>query len=180
MPRGRQPRSEPARPPVPRVRAIIELLGRHRVNYVVIGGIAVRLWGSPLLTDDVDICPATDAANLKRLAAALNELEAQFRAPGLEHEAPTPSWDGRAFRAYLGGSVALTSKLGWLDIWFRPDGTDGYAGLIEHSTNVEVAGTRVKLASLDDIIRSKEASGRLKDLERLSHLRDLRRQIERT
>jgi hypothetical protein len=145
----------------------------------MIGGIAARLWGSPLLTDVVDICPATKAANLKRLAAALSEVEAQFRPPGLEHGASTPAWDERAFRPHLGGSLALTCKLGWLDIWFRPDGTDGYADLSGHATEVDVAGTRVTVASLDDIIRSKEASGRQKDLERLPHLRELKRETER-
>lgn len=176
---GRRKRSEPVRPPVPRVRAIVELLGRHRVDYLLIGGIAARLWGSPLLTDHVDICPATDAANLRRLAAALNEVDARFRPPGLERGAPTPSWDERAFRPHLGGSLALTCSLGWLDLWFRPDGTGGYADLIKRASDVEVTGAVVKLASLDDIIRSKEASGRPRDLERLPHLRELRREIER-
>ena len=162
------------------MRAIIELLGRHRVDYVLIGGIATRLWGSPLLTDDVDICPATVAVNLRRLAEALDEVDAQFRPQGLEAGASTPPWDERAFRPHLGGSLALTCKLGWLDLWFRPDGTGGYADLIKRASDVEVAGTSVKLASLDDIIRSKEASGRQKDLERLPHLRELRREIERT
>jgi hypothetical protein len=162
------------------VRAIIELLGRHQVDYVLIGGIAARLWGSPLLTDVVDICPATKAANLRRLAAALNEVRAQFRPPGLEQGASTPPWDERTFRPHLGGSVALTCSLGWLDLWFRPDGTGGYDDLIKHASDIEVAGTRVKLASLDDIIRSKEASGRQKDLEQLPHLRELRRASMRT
>jgi len=159
------------------VRAIIELLDRHQVDYVVIGGIGARLWGSALLTDDFDICPAADSANLERLAAALNEVEALFRPPGLEEGASAPPWDERAFRPHLGGSLALTSTLGWLDLWFRPDGTGGYADLVRRAVEVEVGGAQVKLASLDDIIRSKETSGRQKDLERLPHLRDLRREI---
>src|SRR5438034_11834829 len=122
MARARRDRPRP-RAPVPRVRAIIELLDRHRVDYVIIGGIAARLWGSPLLTDDVDVCPAADRANLERLAAALNEAEARFRPPGVEEGATIPRWDERAFRAHLGGSLAITCELGWIDLWFRPDGT---------------------------------------------------------
>ncbi len=177
-PRGERSRPAPPRPPVPRVRALIELLARHRVDYVVIGGIGARLWGSPQLTDDIDICPASDKANLRRLAATLDEAEARFRPPGLEEGAQTPRWDARTFRAHLGGSLAVTSKLGWIDLWFRPDGTGGYADLIERAVRVEVGAIDVKLASLEDIIRSKEASGRDKDLARLPHLRDLRRELE--
>lgn len=166
-------------PPVPRVRAILELLDRHRVDYVMIGGIGARLWGSPLLTDDVDICPGTGAPNLRRLAAALNEMQARFRPPELEQGSFTPPWDERAFAPYLGGSLAITCDLGWIDLWFHPDGTEGYADLIRRAATVEVGEIRVRLAALEDIIRSKEASGRQKDLERLPHLRDLRREIEK-
>jgi hypothetical protein len=167
------------RPPVPRVRAILELLERHAVDYVVIGGIGARLWGSPLLTEDLDICPSTDVANLRRLAAALNDVNAHFRPEGLEEGAFTPPWDEGAFGAHLGGSLAITCELGWIDLWFRPDGRGGYADLIERAATVEVGKLRVRLAALDDIIRSKEASGRQKDLERLPHLRNLRREIEK-
>jgi hypothetical protein len=165
---------------VPRVRALIELLARHGVEYVVIGGMGARLWGSPLLTDDVDICPAGDDANLKRLAAALDEAEARFRPPGAEEGSFTLPWDERAFRPHLGGSLAVVTSLGWIALWFRPDGTGGYRDLAARAVTVEIGKIRVKLASLDDIIRSKEASGRQKDLERLPRLRELRREIERS
>ena len=65
-----------------------ELLGtleRHGVRYVLIGGLAATLHGSPLRTGDADICPARDAANLERLAQALQEIDARIRtadAPG--------------------------------------------------------------------------------------------------
>lgn len=180
MARRSRPNAERPRAPVPRVRAIIALLDRHRVDYVVIGGIGARLWGSPLLTDDLDICPATDEANLGRLAAALDEAGARYRPSGLEEGAFTPPWDERAFGPHLGGSLAITCNLGWIDLWFRPDGTGGYDDLIDRAATVEIADARVKVASIDDIIRSKEASGRQKDLERLPHLRDLRREIKKS
>lgn len=167
-----------ARPPVLRVRALLELLDRHGVDHVVIGGVGARLWGSPRLTDDLDTCPATHASNLKRLAAALNEVGARFRPPGLEEGMPTMPWDERAFQAHLGGSVALTSRLGWLDLWFQPDGTNGYNDLIEHAAPVQIGDIVVKLAALEDIVRSKEASGRQRDLEQLPHLRDLLRELQ--
>ena len=40
--------------------------------------------GSPRTTDDFDICPATSRANLERLAAMLNDVEARWAPPGME------------------------------------------------------------------------------------------------
>jgi hypothetical protein len=154
------------------------VLARHRVDYIVIGGIGVRLWGSPRLTEDVDICPATERANLERLASALQEMDAKFQPLDMEEGAPTPPWDARAFGPHLGASLPTTTRFGWLDLWFRPTGTDGYPDLIKGAATVEVQDLAVRLASLDDIIRSKAASGRDKDLEAMRHLQELRREIE--
>jgi hypothetical protein len=142
---------------------------------VVIGGIGARIWGSPRATDDLDICPAQTRANKRRLAAALNELEARFRSPGLEEKGlpPPGGWDERSFEAMV--SLALTSDLGWVDIWFRPDGTEGYADLIRDASDATIGELTVKVADLGDIIRSKAAAGREKDLSTLDHLRELER-----
>src|SRR5262245_10325385 len=59
---------------------IFRLLERHHVDYVLIGGVAATLHGSNLRTGDVDICPASDPKNLKRLAEALNAMHARIRA----------------------------------------------------------------------------------------------------
>jgi len=56
---------------------LFAVLDRHKVAYVLIGGIAAVYHGSPFPTEDVDIAPQTDRANLARLAAALAELDAR-------------------------------------------------------------------------------------------------------
>ena len=48
--------------------SILGALEREKVRYVVIGGLAAVLQGSPVFTQDVDICPARDRDNLERLA----------------------------------------------------------------------------------------------------------------
>lgn len=166
------------RPPVLRPRSILAVLTRHQVRYVVIGGIGARIWGSPRATDDLDICPAQTRANKRRLAAALNELEARFRPPGLEEkELPPPGgWDERSFETMV--SPALTTDLGWVDVWFRPDGTEGYDDLIREATDATMGELTVKVADLRDIIRSKTAAGREKDLSALDHLHELDRRRE--
>ncbi|MGH3023899.1 MAG: hypothetical protein ACRDNI_09610 [Gaiellaceae bacterium] len=154
---------------------MLRVLRRHELEYIVIGGIGARIWGSPRNTDDLDICPSLTRTNKKRLAAALTELDAAFRPPGLEEGyAPPGGWDERSFEAIV--SLALTTELGWLDVWFVPDGTEGYDDLIRTASQVQLEdGLIVGVADLEDIIRSKTAAGRNKDLAALDHLRELER-----
>jgi hypothetical protein len=156
------------------------VLERHDVAYVVIGGIGARIWGSPKNTDDLDICAATDRANLGRFALALNELDARFRTVGVANGcfSPPARWDGRSFDSFT--AVALTTRLGWLDVSFRPDGTKGYVDLVKRAAEAEVGGVCVRVASLDDIIRSKEAADRPKHRADLHVLHELRRLRRRT
>jgi hypothetical protein len=74
----------------------------------------------------------------------------------------------------------LVTDFGILDISFKPSGTDGYQDLASQAVSYDIGdGVTVKVASLDDVIRSKEAANRPKDhltLPTLRKLRELRRQ----
>ena len=70
--------------PVP----IIEALERHGVRHLIIGGIAARLAGAPIVTGDLDVTPAVDDENLERLVAALSELGARFRIGSVTIDVP--------------------------------------------------------------------------------------------
>jgi hypothetical protein len=67
---------------------ILRVLANRDVDFVLIGGLAATAHGSPHLTYDVDITPDTHLANLTRLSAALSELGARIRAPGVEGGLP--------------------------------------------------------------------------------------------
>jgi hypothetical protein len=168
---GRRP--DQARVPPLRPEALLELLERHKVEYVVIGGVGANIWGSPRGTLDLDICAATTRANKGRLAAALTELNARFRPPGLEEDGfpPPGGWDDRSFDSLI--SLAATTNLGWLDIWFVPDGTTGYDDLIQSADKARIGDLEVNVAAITDIIRSKQAAGRNKDLAAIDHLLEL-------
>lgn len=149
---------------------MLRRLERHEVEYVVIGGVAARLYGSPRLTEDLDVTPATTTENLHRLAAALRDLDAKLRVVG--HDPVAFELDERAFGSFT--TMTLSTRLGPLDLAFRPDATGGYPDLSRSAETVEVYGLTIRLASLDDIIRSKEAANRAKDREALRGLRELR------
>ncbi|CAN5326817.1 hypothetical protein BH23ACT9_BH23ACT9_07870 [soil metagenome] len=139
------------------------------MNYVLIGGFAAVAQGSPIPTTDVDITPQGDRDNLDRLSAALTDLEARIRVEGVD---PLPfAHDGESLAR--AGVWNLTTRYGDLDISLVPPGTAGYDDLIRDAIEVELRGTRVKLASLADIVRSKSAAGRDKDHRALPVLREL-------
>jgi hypothetical protein len=152
--------------------SLLETLARHKVRFVVVGGIAGRLLGSPTVTRGLDICYARDAANLRALAAVLSELRARLR--GVEPGLPFHT-DARTLRA--GDAFTLQTDAGDLDLLGTPAGTDGYADLARTATLTDLGGVRVLVTAVDDLIRMKRAAGRPKDLievEVLGALRDER------
>jgi hypothetical protein len=157
--------------------SILAALAREGVRYVVIGGLAAVLQGSPLFTQDVDICPARDRENLERLSRALRSIGAKIRTEDTPEGLPF-ACDPEFFeRVEL---VNLITPHGALDISFVPSGTQGYSDLIAKARSLEL-GPELEpaIASLEDIIRSKEAANRPKDVAALPILRTLLAEIRR-
>lgn len=149
---------------------ILRVLEQHQVAYVVIGALGAVLQGSPIPTQDVDITPQATAENLARLSKALTQLQARVRTHAVEGGLPfSHSAESLAAAAMRN----LTTPYGDLDISFTPAGTQGYDDLQRDAVEVTVHGVRVPLASLADIIRSKEAAGRDKDRRALPVLREI-------
>lgn len=139
---------------------LIVTLARHGVDYVLIGALAARLQGFPRVTADADITPSMEASNLDRLTAALKELDARVYTESVP-EGLAFDWNA----ASLGRAAMwnLTTSAGRLDIAFVPSGTGGYADLHEGAVRLEVFGETMLVASLADILRSKEAADRPQD-----------------
>lgn len=151
--------------------AVLEVLVRHQVNFVVIGGIAAISHGYPLPTEDVDVTPSRDRDNLERLARALRELGARLRTASDPTGVPFPVDPDMLRRAE---SWTLRTRLGDLDIVFAPAGTQGFDDLRRDAALTDLGTTRpvpVLIASLADVIRSKEAANREKDRAQLPALR---------
>jgi hypothetical protein len=157
---------------------LVRILQRHEVDFVIIGGIAGQLWGSPTITQDLDICYAREQTNLEHLAAALRELNAKLR--GVKEDVPF-RLDARTL--FNGDSFTFITDFGAFDCLATPSGTSGYNDLKQGAEAMPVGGGRkVWVCSIDDLIRMKRAAGRRKDqleLEHLGALRDERSQRRR-
>jgi hypothetical protein len=143
--------------------AIVAVLNRHRVRYVVIGAFAALAQQAPIdPTQDLDVAPAAGPENLRRLSRALRELGARVRADGVDGGLPFDHDAASLGRARVWN---LVCPHGEFDVCFRPSGIEGgYDELAVRAHRVRVDGVEVDVADLDDVIRSKEAAGRPKDL----------------
>ncbi|HUG47948.1 MAG TPA: hypothetical protein VMP67_05995 [Candidatus Limnocylindria bacterium] len=143
-----------------RPEAILAALNARGVRYVLIGGFAAVIHGSPYVTIDLDVVPEASPANLERLSDALRDLDARVWTDGVP--------DGLQF-AHNAESLSradlwnLVTDSGRLDIRFRPSGTAGFSDLARDAVHLTILGAGVEVASLADVIRSKEAAGREKD-----------------
>lgn len=150
---------------------MLRVLTAHGAKFVVVGGVGARLQGAPLVTQDLDVTPERSPENLRAISKALTELGARLRSP--------TEPDGVAFPhdpEMLASATAwtLVSSMGDLDLVFEPAGTGGYSDLRSDADQLQVATDpplTVLVASLADIIRSKQAAGRAKDLASLPLLR---------
>jgi hypothetical protein len=158
--------SDPDFDPIAGLRTLVD----HGVRFVLIGGYAAALRGAPMMTGDVDICPARDRENLDRLADGFRSLHARLR--GAPADAPFVL-DGRTLEA--GDHFTFATDAGPIDCLGTPAGTDGFADLDASATDEDLDGLVVRVASLDDLIRMKRAADRPQDriaVEWLSALRD--------
>jgi predicted nucleotidyltransferase len=145
---------------------ILRSLAEHDVDYVLIGGLAVQTHGHVRTTNDADLIPAPDPANLERLAAALRSLDARVLNPGSE-DVPI---DARMLpRATI---WQFATRDGGIDVMHElPDG-DPFEQLSARALRVRLGDVEVPVVSLDDLIRMKLARGRSIDLEDVAALTD--------
>ena len=152
--------------------AICRILNEEKVDYVVIGGFASVVLGSPLPTEDIDILPERSRDNMARLAQALRRMNAMIRT----NDEAVPAQLDEEFLANMPIVLNLVTDFGIVDLTLEPAGPRyGYDDWNAEATSEEVAsGLTIRVAALDDIIASKRAANRAKDLRALPYLESLR------
>lgn len=145
---------------------IFAVLDTHKVEYLVIGGIAVQVHGHVRMTNDVDLIPGPTPQNLERLADALNDLGARVLNSGSEHL----TIDAQMLpRATL---WQLATPHGDIDILHDAPGAAPFSQLRERALLVTLGDQPIPIASRDDLIRMKRAAKRPIDLSDVAALTD--------
>jgi len=143
---------------------IFASLDAQKVEYVVIGGIAVQVHGHVRMTNDIDLIPSPDPANLERLAKALNDLEARILNPGSEHLSIDATMLPRATL------WQMTTRHGDIDVLHDAPGAAPYPELRDRALLVTLGDLVIPFAGRDDLIRMKRARRRPVDLADIAAL----------
>ncbi|MHB1536448.1 MAG: hypothetical protein ACYC1D_17930, partial [Acidimicrobiales bacterium] len=157
------------------------VLDRHGVEYLIVGGGATQLYGATRPTKDSDCLVRQDKDNLLRLAGALRELNARLRISGLtdEESAALPVQIDAILSQ--GGSSNWSTGAGNLDIMTEMRDRAGAPRRCEDLAGdarvLDFAGVRIRVASLNAIVASKEFANRPKAQEALPELHRLQEQM---
>ncbi len=148
---------------------VARLLSQANVEFVIVGGIAIRSHGGNYITEDLDICYSRTRNNLKKLANVLASLSPRPR--GLEKSLPYVfEWS----TLQHGTNFTFTTSMGDVDLIGEVKGIGNYEDLIRHTVTVDLDGFPTKILSIPALIIAKEAANREKDLPGLKILYALR------
>ena len=145
---------------------ILRALAEHGVDYVLIGGLAVQTHGHVRTTNDADLIPAPDPANMRRLAAALRALDARVLNAGEEGTLVDAKMLPRAT------IWQIVTRDGGIDVIHEVPGGRPYAELSDRALQVRLGDIDVPVVALDDLIQMKLARGRPVDLADVAALTD--------
>lgn len=134
--------------------ALLRILAKHKVQMVVLGGVGAQLHGWKSATTDLDIAVDKGDENVARLNRALAEMGAKQ---------PEYGQFGTAF----------DTKYGRLELVRKADGIGEYEDWLRSAGEKELdEGLTVVVADASDILTSKAAAGRAKDLAALDQMRE--------
>jgi hypothetical protein len=150
--------------------ALLHLLHTHKVEFVVIGGLAMIAHGSAHITRDLDVCYRRSPENLAALAAALSEAAPYLRGapPGLPFRLDVPT-------VQAGLNFTLVTTHGDLDLLGEVSGVGSFDQVLAESVELTMFGLSVRFLSLDGLIAAKKAAGRGKDRQHLLELEELKK-----
>lgn len=149
-------------------KALIQRLAESKVEFIIVGGVAAAAHGAPRTTLDLDVVYRRTPENLRRLTAALTDLEPYLRgAPaGLPFRL-----DSRMLANGL--NFTLRTKLGDLDLLGEITAGGGYDLLLDKTVEMTLFGHQCRCIALTELIRVKRAVGRPKDNEAIAELEKL-------
>ena len=155
---------------------ILSRLNAHRLDFILVGGLAGIVHGYSGGTNDIDIVIPQNDETIQRLMNFLQAEKVQLRLSEPPYGANIEWNDPEFFR--FRDVVNLLTEYGPCDILFSVTGIGNYEDILPRSEIWEIGDLSVRVASLQDIIVSKEAADRSKDRSALPVYYQLRDQIQ--
>lgn len=150
---------------------LFQVLERHRVRYLLVGGLAMNLHGVPRMTMDVDLMLALDPENLREFIAAAEELKLKPALPlalvDLLDEKQRREWvEKRNMIAF--SLIGAENRVPTVDVLIgaRLVFEEAYARREQRS----MGSASISLASVEDMVALKQQAGREQDISDLEHL----------
>ena len=159
------------------VEAVIDALHAAKVEYVLIGGAAMMLHGSAYVTKDIDICCDRSVSNVEALLSALRPFEPRLRAG--QRDSVSFLWDARTI--LNGSNFSLETSIGDVNILGTVTGIGTYEAVRALAAPYAIGARQVPMLTVEGLIASKRAAGRVKDqlaLPELEVMRGLERLAE--
>lgn len=144
---------------------LLERLARAGVDFVIVGGFAGVVHGCTYVTQDIDLCCDFSPANLLALQRGISDLHPVHRmTPGRRKFELTAKTCGQFKNLYL------DTDIGQLDCVSFVEGLGDYQKVKQDSEVVAVEGVRLRVLSLDALIKAKKAMNRPRDKEAILQL----------
>src|SRR5258708_11839013 len=134
----------------PLLNRIAKLLRQHNLEAILIGNAAAALQGAPVTTVDIDFLFRNAPASLKKLKALARSLDAYILRPYYP----------------VSGLYRIVRDEDGLQLDFMTviDGIRSFEGLRKRAKTIHIGDSQIQVAILSDIIKSKRAAGRPRDL----------------
>jgi hypothetical protein len=158
---------------------ILKALQSKKVRYLIIGGLAVNLYGVPRVTQDIDLLISMERTNILRLISVLKGLSYVPRLSVDPVELANPvtvkDWTkNRKMNAFSFYHKTENYKVVAIVLVHPLD----FESSFKNKTVKKVKDVKIFLASMDDLVRTKEESGRPQDLSDIEMLKKVQRFLE--
>ena len=158
---------------------ILEGLYKSKVRYLIAGGLSVNLYGVPRMTQDIDIVIAMDRENVLKITSLLKELGYVPRLPVSPDDLANPDkvkdWiENKNLKAFSFYHKNENYKVLDIVLVHPLD----FEKSFKNRTVKRAKDIDIYLASIDDVVKMKEFSGRPQDLSDIEMLNKVRKYLE--
>lgn len=157
---------------------LLESLADTGLEFVIVGGVAARLYGNSRITYDLDVVPHIDSETWARAIDALWQAGARPRIPEPRERVRDVAQVARWVREKGMLALSFRSSEGFAEVDLLVGESERFADLKERATRVELGGHVFSVANIDDLIAMKRKAGRPQDLLDIEELLRIKQRTE--